>query len=72
MIEQSGVINTFSSWQVFLPWHETKQDASDWVKLGGIDEWVDTDVKISGNQRNVVAILIKCKLAKICKEKVYI
>ena len=40
-------------WRVLLARNQTQQDALHWVKLSGVDEWVDALVEICDDQKMV-------------------
>jgi len=60
----SSHLDAFNSWRGFMPaQNQTCQDASDRIKLNGIDERVGADVEKSQKQRRIVGVILKIRTA---------
>jgi len=45
-----------------LPGNQPDQDALDWIKLGGVDEWVGGDVEKSSEHDDIVTVVDQCEV----------
>jgi len=45
-----------------LPGNQANQDALDWIKLGGVDERVGTDVEKSDEHDDIIAAVEQCEV----------
>jgi len=64
MTFNSSAGTTFKGMRALLARNQTQQDVFNWIKLGGIDEWIGASVDICNAQYDVADDLIDCEYIK--------